>query len=378
MSAQIITGRSPEDSRPIRLTVRDGIIQSIEPAKHDDEAWLAPGLIDLQINGFGGDDLNGNVLDPETVLRLTRNVVATGVTTYLPTIITTSEQKIIAALRAIAEARRRSTFVAHVIPAVHIEGPHISPEDGYRGAHPREHVRPPSLAEFDRWQQACGNLVGMVTMSPHYEDSAEYIAGLVARGVHVAIGHTAATPAQIRAAVDAGARLSTHLGNAIPRELPRHPNLLWTQMADDRLTATLIADGHHLPADTLKVIVRAKSLSRAILVSDAVALAGMPPGLYDTPIGGCVELHADGRLNLAGSPFLAGATLPLKEMIPKAMAMCGISLADALRMATENPGRFTGGHGLLRAGASADLIRFTTSGGKLHLKTVMVRGETIA
>ncbi len=378
MSAQILTGRSVEDGSPIQVTVVDGRIQSIEAAKHDDEAWLAPGLVDLQINGFGGDDLNGDALDPETVLRLTKKVVATGVTTYLPTIITASEEKIVAALHAIAEARKMDAFAAHLIPAAHLEGPHISAEDGYLGAHPREHVRPPSLAEFDRWQQACGGLVGMVTMSPHYENLTEYISGLVARGVHVAIGHSAATPEQITAAVDAGARLSTHLGNAVPRELPRHPNLLWTQMADDRLTATLIADGHHLPADTLKVMVRAKSVARAILVSDAVALAGMPPGLYDTPVGGRVELHADGRLNLVGSPFLAGATLPLRKMIPKAMMMCGLSLGEALRMATENPGRFAGGRGLLRVGHAADLIRFTTHGGTLHPTSVMVQGEMVA
>ena len=376
MSTQILTGRSPEDGRPIKLTVKDGCVQSIESNQHDDQAWLAPGLVDLQVNGYGGDDLNGDVLHPDVVVSLTNKMVAMGVTTYLPTIITASEQKIVAALCAIAEARRSSTLVKQLVPSVHVEGPHISAEDGYRGAHPREHVRAPSLTEFDRWQSACGCLVGMVTMSPHYANSAEYVAGLVARGVHVAIGHTAASPEQIRSVVDAGARLSTHLGNGIARQLPRHPNALWTQMAEERLTATLIADGHHLPAETLKVIVRAKGVPRSILVSDTVALADMPPGAYETPVGGHVELHADGRLILAGTSFLAGATLPLKDMIPRAVTMCGISLADALRMTTKNPGRFAGGRGSLRIGEPTDLIRFTMNDDQtLQLKTVMVQGK---
>jgi N-acetylglucosamine-6-phosphate deacetylase len=147
-------------------------------------------------------------------------------------------------------------------------------------------------------------------------------------------------------------------------------------MAEERLTATLIADGHHLPAETLKVIVRAKGVPRSILVSDTVALADMPPGAYETPVGGHVELHADGRLNLAGTSFLAGATLPLKDMIPRAVTMCGISLADALRMTTKNPGRFAGGRGSLRIGEPTDLIRFTMNDDQtLQLKTVMVQGK---
>ena len=376
MNVQVFTGRNPGNGTPIKLTVADGIVQSIEPSQHEDDSWLAPGLVDLQVNGYCGEDINADTLEPEAVVRLTRKIVATGVTTFLPTIITASEEKIVGALRVIAEARRSNSLVSHVVNSVHVEGPHISPEDGFRGAHPREHVRPPTLAEFDRWQTACGGVIGMVTMSPHYAKSNEYIVGLVSRGVHVAIGHTTADSKQISSAVDAGARLSTHLGNGIASELPRHPNALWTQMADDRLTATLIADGHHLPPDTLKVIVRAKGIHRSILVSDSVALARMPPGLYETPVGGRVELHEDGKLNLEGTNFLAGAVLPLKDAIAKAMNMCGFSLADALRMATENPGRFAGGRGSLRVGAPADLVRFTMEEGlPLQMHTVIVQGE---
>jgi N-acetylglucosamine-6-phosphate deacetylase len=161
--------------------------------------------------------------------------------------------------------------------------------------------------------------------------------------------------------------LSTHLGNGIAATLPRHPNAIWTQLAEDRLTAMFIHDGHHLPADTFKAMVRAKGVARSILVSDSVALAGMPPGRYRQPVGGDVELTADGRLGLAGTPYLAGAARSLAEGVALAAAQPGFGLATAMAMATVNPGRFVGGRGRLRLGAPCDLIRFRWSPGDAGL-----------
>jgi N-acetylglucosamine-6-phosphate deacetylase len=244
-----------------------------------------------------------------------------------------------------------------MIPGVHVEGPHLSPESGPRGAHPREHIRPPSIVEFDRWQRASGDLVKLVTLSPHFAEAPKYIAALRDRGILVSIGHTHASPDQIRAAVDAGATLSTHLGNGLDEMLPRHPNLLWTQLAEDRLTSMFIADGHHLPSDTLKVMLRAKGLDKAVLVSDLVALGGMPPGFYEASVGGLVELTPDGRLRLPGTPFLAGSAVPLKDSV-SFLATTYLSLSDSLRLATQNPARFLGRTGKLQVGAPGDLIQF--------------------
>jgi N-acetylglucosamine-6-phosphate deacetylase len=171
--------------------------------------------------------------------------------------------------------------------------------------------------------------------------------------------------------------VSTHLGNGSAGMIPRHVNVLWPQLADDRLTATLIADGHHLPGDMLKAMLRAKGVDRCILVSDTVAVAGLPPGRYQTAVGGEVELHENGRLNLAGTEFFAGAALPLKDGIMRTVSCAGISLAEALKMATVNPGRFVGGIGMLRPGASADLIRFTIGDNACGLKIerVWLKGE---
>jgi N-acetylglucosamine-6-phosphate deacetylase len=158
--------------------------------------------------------------------------------------------------------------------------------------------------------------------------------------------------------------------------IPRHANSLWPQLADDRLTATVIADGHHLPGDLLKTILRTKRTARCIFISDAVAIAGLPPGRYKTPVGGDVELHENGRLSLAGTEFLAGAALPLKDGILRAISCGGISLADGLRMTTANPGRFVGGIGMLRPGAAADLIRFTVDrdSNTLNIERVWLKG----
>jgi N-acetylglucosamine-6-phosphate deacetylase len=377
MSRHTITGRNPQNGRPLTVTICDGLIREVQDGRRDENVWLSPGLVDLQVNGYGGDDVNDEEPGPEAIISLTRKLIAMGVTTYLPTIITAAEVRITAALRAIAEARRRSILVANAVPYVHVEGPSISPSQGFRGAHPAEHVRPPSLAEFERWQEASGGLVGMVTLSPHFRETEEYVSALTSRGVHVALGHTGASGEEIHRAVNAGARLSTHLGNGIAGLIPRHSNVLWPQLAEDRLTATMIADGHHIPADLFKVMVRAKGADRCILVSDTVAVAGMPPGTYTAPVGGRVELHADGRLSLAGTEFLAGAAVPLKDGVARGMSMMGGSLADSLRMATENPGRWVGGLGMLKIGAPADLVRFTIEGGgsALNIASVMVKGQ---
>lgn len=361
VSRRGIRGRQVSTGHSIEITIEGESIVSLQDSGEASDLWISAGLIDLQVNGYLGLDLNGPDLTAETASKLVRAMLATGVTTFLPTLITASEEALVRRLASIAEACDRDAVAAACIPYVHVEGPSISPRDGYRGAHPVEWVRPPSIAEFDRWQEACGDLVGMVTLSPHGSGSSEYIRALRERGVYVSLGHSHASNAQIEAAVDAGASLSTHLGNGIAPQIDRHPNPIWSQLADDRLMASFIADGHHLPAEALKAMVSAKGLERSILVSDTVALAGMAPGKYVAPVGGCVELSAKGRLSMEGTSTLAGAVVPLLGCVGRAVQMTGLPLADVIAMATENPGRFVGcrgGRGRLLPEERADLIRF--------------------
>ncbi len=374
-----ICGRDPATELVIAVTVDGGRIAAVERADFPDAPFLSAGLVDLQVNGFAGLDLNDGALTPATVVALAHKLLECGVTTFLPTVITASEQRIATTLGVIAQARESEPLLAHMIPFAHVEGPFVSPQDGPRGAHPADHVRPPDVTEFNRWQEACGGLVGMVTLSPHWPEAPDFIRAVSSQGVHVAIGHTQADHDQITRAADAGAVLSTHLGNGAAAVLPRHPNLIWSQLADDRLTASFIADGHHLPAETLKAMLRAKGLERSILISDTAALGGLSPGTYDQPVGGRVVLTADGRLGIEGTPYLAGAARPLCDGVAAAISMAELSLADALGLATSNPGRFAQGRGRLAVGADADVILFDWQGGarSLVIREAYVRGEKV-
>ena len=363
-STTTVYGLEPGTGQSLTVEVKDGLIHAVHRAPAavpaTGQGWLAAGLIDLQVNGYAGYDLNDDQVIPETVQALARAMLASGVTTFLPTLITASEAQLTKALVAVQAARSLDPVVANMVPYVHVEGPAIAPEDGPRGAHPAAHVRPPSVAEFDRWQQASGSVVGMVTLSPHWPESAAYISHLVASGVHVALGHTDASPAQIAAAVDAGARISTHLGNGMYAMINRRRNPFWAQLVDDRLCASFIADGHHLAPDLLKVMLRSKGLGQSMIVSDATAIGGMSAGHYQASIGGAVTLSANGRLSMndGSDQYLAGAALPLLAGVANLVRDGGLGLSDALGLATVQPGRWVGGRGLLAPGQPADLIRF--------------------
>jgi N-acetylglucosamine-6-phosphate deacetylase len=371
----VVTGRDPATGRSLKVTIEDGRIGEIRSLDEPAELWLAPGLIDLQVNGFQGHDVNGADVHPGVVVELARSLHRVGVTTVVPTIVTAAEERIIASLAAIAEARAADPLVAHAIPYVHVEGPFLSDEDGPRGVHDRDQIRRADIAELRRW----GDLVGMVTVSPHNDAAMEFIAEATRMGVRCAIGHTHATPEQITRAVDAGATLATHLGNGAHAALARHPNYIWSQLSDDRLHAGFIADGHHLPAETFKAMLRAKGVDRSHLVSDSTALGGLSPGRYRTPVGGEVELSDTGRLSYVGTPFLAGASRSLTDGVATAIAMAGLTLSTALRLASVNPGRFVGNRGTLRAGERADLFTFTWSPGDttLDVRTVLAAGVAV-
>jgi N-acetylglucosamine-6-phosphate deacetylase len=321
--------------------------------------WVAPGLVDIQVNGFGGQEFSSLELTPDGVAKIVRRHFAFGVTHLCPTLTTQSFEVMRHGVATIGAACDRWPDVAQAVTGIHLEGPYFSAEEGPRGAHPAEHCRRPSWPEFDALQTASGDRVRLLTMSPEFDEAPEFIARATASGVVVAIGHTGASGAQIRAAVDAGARLSTHLGNGAHRTLRRHPNYIWDQLAEDRLWASLIVDGHHLPAEVVKTFLRAKTTARSLLVSDMSGLAGLPPGRYTS--SGCqLEILADGRLVIAGQDqLLAGANLPIGVGVANVMRFAGLDLATAFDMASRAPTlllRMT--PGTLEAGQAADLVLF--------------------
>lgn len=322
----------------------------------DADLTRQPGLVDLQVNGFAGWDVNADDVTAEDVVELTRALWTHGVTTYLPTVVTAPEEKILHCLGVVTEARRADPLVAHSIAGVHVEGPSLAADDGPRGAHDARYLRDPDPAELERWQHAAEGLVRIVTLAPERPGTADYIRAASARGVRVSIGHCAPTAEEVHSAVAAGATLSTHLGNGTHVTLPRHPNHIWAQLANDRLTAMLIADGHHLPADTLTAMIRAKSPERCVLTSDSAALAGRPPGDYRTPVGGSVTVGDDGRLSLTGTSLLAGSGRSLRECLDWAVRSLPFAPATLLAMATTNPARVLGDHDRVTSGEDSVLL----------------------
>lgn len=308
----------------------------------DGELVLSPGWLDIQVNGFAGVDFNSGRTTPAEYEQAREALRALGVTRFLPTVITAAPDHLAECLARIDEARCASPELARAMPGVHLEGPFISPEDGARGAHPLEHVRPPDPALFEELQAASGGRIVLVTLAPEQPGSVPFIRNLTARGVRVAIGHSLADGEQLAAAAQAGASLSTHLGNGLPALLPRHQNPLWDQLADDRLAASAIFDGHHLPESVMRVMHRAKAPDRLVLTSDAVALAGMPPGVYEGQVGGRVELHESGRLTMYGSEYLAGSASSLLDGVNTALRVLGLGLPEVLRFVTEVPQRLLG------------------------------------
>jgi N-acetylglucosamine-6-phosphate deacetylase len=294
-----------------------------------------PGLFDLQVNGFAVVDFGDPALTPDEVHHAVEAIGKTGVTRFLPTLITSSLETFSACARTLARAQ--STAIA----GLHMEGPYISPEDGYRGAHARAFVRGADTDDFRRRQDAAEGHIRLVTLAPEAPGALPLLDFLVANHVRVAIGHTGATGAQIADAVSAGATLSTHLGNGCPAMLPRHPNVIWEQLGDDRLMASFIVDGHHLPPATVKSMIRAKTPGRSILVTDAVAAAGMPAGRY-TLGGQEVELSPAGRVAVPGAANLAGSALRLDAAIGNTVRFTGLPLEEVVPMASTRPAEYVG------------------------------------
>lgn len=378
-AAQQITGRLV-DGDSVRITVEDGRVAAVAPTpprpRDEPELLVLPGLVDLQVNGAAGLDVNADDFDVATLRALTDALHARGTTAYCPTVITASESKIISALETISRGVREDPVIAASVVGIHVEGPHLAAADGPRGAHDARHLRDPAPAELRRWLTAADGLLRIVTVAPELPGADTYIREAVAAGVLISVGHCDATPEQVHRAGAAGASLSTHLGNAIQPHLPRHPNQIWAQLADDRLTAGLITDGHHLPADTVTAMVRAKGPGGSFLVSDSAALAGCTPGLHDTPVGGRVEVTEDGALRLPGTALLAGSGAFLLDCLRWAWRHTPLDRAELLSMATSVPAGLVGAEdrGHVRPGARADFTILDDTGG---LRATVVGGSVV-
>jgi N-acetylglucosamine-6-phosphate deacetylase len=354
-----LRGRFYRDGNPVEIGISDGYIVSISTPADSvaKDIYIGPGFMDIQVNGYAGVDYNAVQDDILDLGQISRELLKVGVTSHFPTIITNSPEQISKLILQVVDLRNKDGIASECIPGIHIEGPFISPEDGPRGAHPREFVQAPDWDLFQRWIDEGEGLISIVTLSPEWENSVSFIKRCIDAGILVSIGHSNATHEQISEAVKAGARLSTHLGNGTHPLLARHPNYLWSQLAEDNLAASIIADGFHLPAEVIRVFKKVKN-NDLILVSDSTSLAGMPPGDYDLHIGGQVTLSSEGKLHMRSNPkMLAGSAMNLLQGVNFLLKKELADLAEAWEMASVRPQQlFDLPFESLQIGQKADLI----------------------
>ena len=309
------------------FTFRDGKLAEQKAVKGRTDLLFGPGFFDLQNNGYAGVDFNHPTLTPERAAEGIRGMWRHGCTHVLPTVITQQPERMEFLLRTL-HAARQEEGVGGSVPGFHVEGPFISPEDGARGAHPLHAVRPVSVPLWQRLQRATAQSVVLLTLAPEVRGALPFITRLRAEKVLPAIGHTMTDTALVERAAAAGALMSTHLGNGCPQLLHRHANPIYAQLGCDALSASLITDGIHLPAEVVRSMARAKGLARTVVVTDSMAAAGAPPGRY-TIADMEMEVGADRIVRQPGSPNFAGSALTMDRAVANFAHMAAVPLADA-------------------------------------------------
>ncbi len=337
---------------PGSVVVDDDRIVDIEPARPSEtipNRILAPGFVDLQVNGIGSIDVAGATNDDWD--ELDARLLAQGVTTWCPTLISAPLDHFAAPLARIAAAAARSDDQTRPhIAGAHLEGPFLG---GAPGAHPRDLIRPPDL----EWLRDLPDVVRVVTLAPEQPGALDAIRLLSDRGILVSVGHSTASYEQTLAAVDRGARLVTHCFNGMGPLHHRQPGLIGAALTDDRLAVSLITDLIHVHPAIVALVFRAKSARRVALVTDAVAWQD----------GGDAPRLPDGTL--------LGSTLTADAAVRHAVQRCGIALEDAVRAATTTPADLLGLHdrGRIEPGARADLVALQPD---LTVERTWVAGQT--
>ncbi len=355
------------------MLIQDGKIAGIQtgnqstgpwgPIEMRDAAYIAPGFIDLQVNGGFGVEVGD---DPDAIRTLAARLPETGVTAFLPTIITSPPEfypKAIAAFEAARDVRGARPL------GLHLEGPFLSPQRP--GAHRRDIIENADSRLLDPLLES--DAVRLVTLAPERPDAPELIEKLRKRNLLISLGHTDATYEQFEAGVDAGARMATHLYNAMSPFAHRAPGAVGAALLDDRVTVGLIADGVHSRPASLRLAVRAKGIDRIALVTDMMAAAGMPPGTY--ALGG-QQVRVDRVSARLNDGTLAGSLLTMDRAVSNMVYWTDATIIDALRMASEIPAQLLRLErmGRICVGNEADLVLLDAN---LHVHMTIVRGNVV-
>jgi len=379
INAQIVTPNGVIHNGSLK--VRDGIIQVINsPANGNDPTletidakggWIIPGFIDVHVHGGAGHDFMD--ADNEGIAAITKFHVSNGTTSLVATTLTASREDLTNVLD------RVSTYMSHPMPyaqiiGVHLEGPFVNVK--WKGAQNPAYIVPPQPEWLDEWLERFPGIIKIQTLAPESEGSLDYIEKLANNGIVPSCGHTDATYDQIIAAADHGLRHAVHTFNAMKPLHHREPGTVGAVLTDDRITAEVIADGHHVHPAGIKLITRAKGIHNVILVTDAMSAAGMPDGEYE--LGGLPVHMTCGVARLKDTNSLAGSTLTMISAVQYLVREIGVSLEEASRMASANPARQLGIDslvGTLEVGKAADLLLLDNS---LELQTVWIGGRSQA
>ncbi len=379
-----IYGLLYKDMSPVSITIRDGLIKDVKRInklpKGIQPLIIAPGFIDNQVNGFAGISfsIGNSELTAEGIRNATYAIWRTGVTTFLPVINTNDPGLLKKNLVALAHMKDEPSLLGS-IPGFHLEGPYISPVDGYRGAHPLKYVKKPDWKEFQDLYESSERSILQVTLAPELEGAMEFIDKCISGGIVVALGHHNASSEIISEAIERGAKIATNIGSGLADNISKRENPLWPQLSDDRLLISLVCDKFNLRPEEIRVFYKVKGPSGTIIASDVTKYASLPPGNYKTDSGDQVELTGEGMLKYAGQELVYGSASPIKDGVANLLEISGCSLSDAFMMASTNPARLYGfsDRGIIAAGKRADIIMFQVIDSEIVISKTYVKGNLV-
>ncbi|MBE3092688.1 MAG: N-acetylglucosamine-6-phosphate deacetylase [Chloroflexi bacterium] len=344
------------------------ILKNVEIIEAKDK-FVVPGYIDIHVHGGGGSDVMDG--EYEAIKQVATTHSRFGTTAFLPTTMTMAKDKIIKSLKSIHEARLKGTGTAEIL-GIHLEGPYINPEK--KGAQKEEDIKKVSVEEFLEFNQASGNLIRLVTIAPEMPGAIDFIRWLHQQGIIVSVGHSNATYKQVQEGIQAGLSHVTHIFNAMRGLHHREPGVVGAALSSPKLIVEMIADGVHLHPMVLKMLTQIKESEKLVLITDAMRATGFKEGTYD--LGGQEVMVTQGQAKLKNGT-LAGSVLTMDKAVKNLVTKVGISLLNAVQMASYNPAKCLGiddRKGSLEINKDADIVILNKN---LENELTMVAGKVV-
>lgn len=338
---ETITAKYYKDGKGRKISVANGKINAIETVSYDGDLWLAPTLTDLQVNGYAKASYGNMKLTLGALKKSVSDLNRDGCGEFFPTLCTDKWENIIAKLKQLRAWREADPELKAAMVGWHIEGPFMSPISGYCGAHSKELMVSPTPEHLNLLRKEAGNDPVLITMAPEQPGVIEIIPLAVSLGFTVSLGHTNASNEELAAAIKAGAKSFTHLGNGCPQELDRHNNIIWRGIEATALHVGLIPDSIHVSPMLFRIMHRAMDTARFWYTTDAVHPAGALPGIFRSE-GGELVVGPDQVVRKPGATNFAGSALRPLEGIFRAADMLGCSWRDVWDYYSIQPRKMVG------------------------------------